>query len=337
MNTPQLLQLADVEPGQTADCFVLLSAREQATTRDGKPYYRVAFRDGRRSATAMIWSDTPWFADCDQAWQIGKFYKVRCQYLQTSYGPQLELEKIREVTADDEAEGFDPFLFYRSSRFDIEEMYAELRELIQSQVDDLPLQRLVLEILADNENAFKQSPAAVRYHHAFAGGLLEHTLSVVKTGVFLADKYLAYYANMQPPLSKSLVVAGAVLHDVGKLRELAFAPHGSDYTAQGRLIGHITLGRDMIREKAAEIADLDPEMLLRLEHIIIAHQNLPEWGSPVAPHTPEALLVYFADDIDAKFHMMASVLESPANDDDEFSSRDNPLRRSLFRGMKPPA
>ena len=96
---------------------------------------------------------------------------------------------------------------------------------------------------------------------------------------------------MRPPLDKSLVVAGAVLHDIGKLIELDAQPQGAAYSARGKLIGHILLGRDMVRDKASEIDGLDSEQLLRLEHIIISHQNLPEWGSPIAPHTPEALLV----------------------------------------------
>jgi len=123
---------------------------------------------------------------------------------------------------------------------------------------------------------------------------------------------------------------GALLHDIGKLIELEYRPHGSRYTPAGRLIGHILLGRDLVREHAARIEDLNPETLLRLEHMIVSHQNLPEWGSPIAPHTPEALLVHYADDIDAKFYMMASTLENipPGNED--------ALRRSIFLGLKSP-
>jgi 3'-5' exoribonuclease len=128
-------------------------------------------------------------------------------------------------------------------------------------------------------------------------------------------------------------VAGAILHDIGKLVELRAEPHGAEYTPHGRLIGHILLGRDMVREQAASIHGLDKEVLLRLEHIIVSHQNLPEWGSPVAPSTPEALLVYFADDVDAKFNMMARILEEEPPDDSEFSAPGNALRRRVFRGL----
>ncbi|MBX3438048.1 MAG: HD domain-containing protein [Planctomycetaceae bacterium] len=332
-NGSTIVRLCDLEPGQLGDCFALLSARERSTTRDGKPYFRCTFRDARRSATAMIWSDTPFFADCEQSWQAGRFYKLRCRYTENSYGPQIDLDRIREVTDGDGAEGFDPGEFLQSSRFDLEEMYAELTCLVESEIENGPLRQLVAEILVQHADAIKTIPAAMRNHHAYRGGFLEHVVSVTRLAVHLADKYRAYYADMQPPLDKSLVVAGAVLHDIGKLAELDPQPQGASYTAQGRLIGHILLGRDLVRDTAATIDGLDPETLLRLEHIIVAHQNLPEWGSPIAPHTPEALLVHYADDIDAKFHMMAAVLESEPSDHEEFTSRDNPLRRHIFRGL----
>ncbi|MGH7127638.1 MAG: HD domain-containing protein, partial [Planctomycetaceae bacterium] len=208
--------------------------------------------------------------------------------------------------------------------------------LAQEHVTDGPLRRLVVELLEEHREQLCRIPAAARNHHAFSGGYLEHVLSVTKTAVYLAEKYAAHYPRMNPPLSKPLVVAGAILHDIGKLLELDARPQGTDYTPRGRLIGHILLGRDLVRDKAAEIPDFDPEWLLRLEHIIVSHQNLPEWGSPIPPHTPEALLVHNADDIDAKFHMMAFALDEETADDDEpeFTSRSNALKRSIFRGLR---
>ena len=326
-------RLADMQPGDVGDCFVVLASKERGTTRDGKPYFRAIFRDAGRSATAMIWSDGGLFADCEQAWQPGVFYKLRCTYSENQYGSQIDIDRIRETTDDDRAEGFDPGEFFERSRFDSEEMFRNLSGIAESEIDDEPLRQLVLELLDQHAEAIKSFPAASRNHHAFQAGFLEHVLSVTRTALYLADKYRDYYTGMQPPLSKSLVVAGAILHDIGKLIELDGRPEGANYTAPGRLIGHILLGRDIVREKAAAIEGFDPETLLRLEHIIVSHQNLPEWGSPIAPHTPEALLVYFADDIDAKFHMMARALEAEPIGDDAFTPRDNPLRRSIFRGL----
>jgi 3'-5' exoribonuclease len=331
---PRVLRLSNLPPGQQADCFVLLVALDRGSTRDGKPYFRATFRDNRRSATAMIWHDGAFYADCEQAWKPGRFYKVRGKYVENQYGPQLELDKIREVTPSDERDGFDEGDFVDCSRFDPEQMHAELTGLVEAHVEDAALQRLVLELLAEHAEAIKTFPAARKNHHAYRSGYLEHVLSVTKTAVFLADKYRAYYDQMQPPLNKSLVVAGAALHDIGKVLELDAQPQGAVYTAQGQLIGHILLGRDLVREKAAQLGDLDAETLLRLEHIIVSHQNLPEWGSPIAPHTPEALLVHYADEIDAKFHMLATALETEPAGDEEFTPRDNALRRPVFRSLR---
>lgn len=330
---PSIVSLSDLVAGEQGDCFVLLSAKERAQTRDGKPYYRVGFRDAKRTATAMIWSDTGWFPDCEGKWAVGEFYKVRCSYIESQYGPQIEIDRIRLVEPNDRQQGFNPDEFYDHTRFDKDEMFAELLQICEEQISDVPLRQLVTGLLQTHDELIKRMSAASRNHHSYIGGYLEHVLSVTRTAVYLADKYCDYYPELQPPLSKSLVVAGAVLHDIGKTVELDHQPSGADYTAAGRLIGHILLGRDMIREQARDIADLNPETLLRLEHIIVSHHNLPEWGSPIAPHTPEALLVSMADDIDAKFNMMARPLALPPQPGEQFTSRDNPLRRQLFRGL----
>ena len=161
---------------------------------------------------------------------------------------------------------------------------------------------------------------------------MEHTLSVTRSCVYLADKYAEYYPDMQPPLDRGLAVAGAILHDVGKVRELAQRPEGTSYTAEGALIGHLLMGRDMVREAAAE-ADLDADTLLRLEHLIIAHQRLPEWGSPKPPMTPETLIVHYADDLDAKYHMIYAILRDDRNPG-PLTSKKNVLYQQVFRGLE---
>jgi len=144
--------------------------------------------------------------------------------------------------------------------------------------------------------------------------------------------YDEYYPDMQPPLNRGLVVAGAILHDIGKLREIEWQPEGPAYTAAGRLVGHILQGRDIVREAAAA-HPLDEELLLRLEHIIIAHQRLPEWGSPKPPMTPEALLVHYADDIDAKYNMMYVTLRDDTTPG-PLTSKKNQLFQQVYRGAE---
>lgn len=335
-STGVLRKLSEFESGEVGDCFALLCKKEQAETRDGKPYYRCQFRDVNRTVTSMIWSDSTWFEQCNSFWKTGEYFKLRCRYSENQYGPQIEIERVRTITPEDADEGFDPADFLPRSRFDSEAMFNELCQIVTDKIEQEPLQQLVMKILTENAKQIQEYPAASRNHHAYRGGFLEHVLSVTKTALYLAEKYRDYYPTISPPLSLDLVVAGAVLHDIGKLRELSAQPHGADYTAAGQLIGHILMGRDIVREYAVQFEQLDPETLLRLEHMIVSHQNLPEWGSPIAPHTPEALLVHYADDIDAKFQMMAMALMEPAAQDQQFTSRQNPLRRAIFRGEAEP-
>jgi 3'-5' exoribonuclease len=155
-------------------------------------------------------------------------------------------------------------------------------------------------------------------------------LSMTRTCRYLADKYAEKYPDMQPPLDTGMVVAGAILHDIGKLQELDQQSADTIYTASGSLLGHLLLGRDMVRE-AAPAAGVDAETLLRLEHLIIAHQRLPEWGSPKPPMTPEALIIHYADDLDAKFDMMYSILRDDKTGG-PLTSEKNLLRHKVYRG-----
>ena len=330
--TALIVRLCEMSDGDEGDMFVLMTAKEELSTREGKPYFKVAFRDSGRDVSFPIWQDSPHADACRRDWTPGQFYKVRAQFRETSFGPQLELRKIREVVQADAADGFNPLMCLAQSRFAPEEMFTELLAIVDREIADLPLRELVRDILLANREPFCRFPAARRNHHAFAAGLLEHTLSVTRSCVFLADKYIEYYPEMNPPLDKGLGVAGAVLHDVGKLREYDVSPQGAEYSAAGHLIGHILQGRDIVREAAAG-RNLDPETLLRLEHIIVSHQRLPEWGSPKPPMTPEALIVHHADDLDAKLNMFATALATDGNAGPVTSNK-NPLRQNVFRGLE---
>ncbi len=325
-----LLALSEMIPGQEADLFALLSAKQELLTRDGKKYHRVSFRDARREIAFPIWGDSVWGDACDREWTPGLFYKLRALYRETNYGPQLEILKIREVIEADRADGFDAAMCLPRSRHDPAKMFAELVSLAEEWIEDVPLKRLVVTLLESHRDELLVLPAATRNHHAFAGGFLEHVLSVARNAAFLADKYDADYPDLRPRLDRSLVIAGAILHDIGKLRELEVRAEGATYSPAGNLIGHTLQGRDMVREAAAA-AGLTGECLLRLEHIIVSHQRLPEWGSPKPPMTPEALLVHFADDVDAKFNMMYAALRDDPGEG-AFTSKKNPLMHQVYRG-----
>lgn len=326
----QIVALGELEDAQEADFFALLVSKEELKTKDGKPYFRVGFRDATREVNFPVWNDSALAEVCRNEWTPGTCYKLRATYRETNFGPQLDIRRIREATASDAAEGYDPAMFLPRSQFDSLEAFNELLSIASERIDDAPLQSLVVDLLNEHRERLLSWPAATRNHHAFVGGFLEHVLNVTRTCVWLADTYAERYADMRPPLSKSLVIAGGILHDIGKLRELQQNPTGSEYTPEGRLLGHILQGRDVIRE-AAVGREIDPEILLRLEHIIVSHQRLPEWGSPKPPMTPEALLVHYADDIDAKYQMMYAALNAETGDAPMTSSR-NPLHLPIYRG-----
>lgn len=329
-----IIPLSQLLDGQEADTFALLAAKSEGTTRDGKPFWRVTFRDSSRQVSFPIWQDSIHFDACREQWQVGSCYKLRAAYAETKYGPQLDIRKIRPVSPEDRTNGFDESKLVPRSKYDSERMFADLLEVARSEIKDAALSALTAELLTTHRQVLLQLAAARRNHHAFAGGLLEHVLSVVRNAIFLADKYGRDYPELQPPLSRDLIVAGAILHDIGKVQEMAMTASGAEYTAAGELIGHVLLGRDLVRDAAARHA-VDPEMLLRLEHIIVSHQRLPEWGAPKPPMTPEALLVHFADDIDAKFQTALAALAEPG--DDEFTAGRNPLGYKIFRGLRRPS
>jgi 3'-5' exoribonuclease len=270
-----------MSPGQSGDFFVLLAERTRGARRDGKPYFNCRFRDASRSVTAMIWADGPWFAVCEQSWQEGQFYKVRGEYGEhPTYGGQISIENIRLATDADRGDGFDPLQYVERSRFDPEAMFAELLALVETEIADESLRKLVRMILEQNAARIMQAPATQRNFHPFAGGLLEHTLSVVHTCILLTDHYVVHYPDLKPPLNRDLVIAGAVLHDIGRTREFSDELMHVQPTVPGRLLGHLLLGRDMLRDAARELGDANPELVQLLEHIILSHLALPEWGSP---------------------------------------------------------
>jgi 3'-5' exoribonuclease len=328
---PPLVRLCDLTQGQFADFFALLKERTRSETRDGKPFFACKFRDARRAASFMVWEDGGWFDECEHNWREGQFYKIRGYYGEHErYGPQIDIKIIREIVDADRADGFDPMDFVDSSRFDPEEMFPELKDLAQTQIADEPLRRLVLTLLDRYEQPLKRLPGTTRHFYPFAAGLLEHILSVTRNCLQLADNYLAHYSDSKPAFNRDLVVAGAILHDIGRVLEFGDGLESPEITVPGRLVGHLFLGRDLIRDTARELGDLNPELVQLLEHIVISHLNLPEWGSPRLPLVPESLIIHHADDLDAKLEMYLRCLTRD-NEEGSFTARDPVLNRRLYK------
>jgi 3'-5' exoribonuclease len=328
---PPLVRLSELASGQAGDFFVLLTEKKPGATRDGKPFIQCRFRDLNRTVAAMIWSDTPWYASCRSDWAEGGFFKVRGQYQEhPTYGPQIDIQNIRPTTEDDLGQGFDPLDFVERSRFDVEAMYRELWALAETHIEDVPLRRLVLTLLERNSGQLKRLPATTKHFFPFAGGLLEHILSVTHTCIHLADKYAGHYDELEPPLNRDLVIAGAMLHDIGRCVELTDGLQ-PERTVAGHLIGHTILGRDLVRDAAQQLGDVDPETVQLLEHLILSHLNHPEWGSPRLPMRPEVLIVHHADDLDAKVEMYARCLRRD-KEPGAMTARDPVLGRMLYKG-----
>jgi 3'-5' exoribonuclease len=173
-----------------------------------------------------------------------------------------------------------------------EQMFEEIRGLA-AQARNAHVRALLLSFLDDPElrSGFLRAPAAKSIHHAFAGGLCEHTLSVLQLGWRVCDHY--------PQLDRDLVTAGCILHDIGKAREISPEP-GFEYTDEGKLVGHLVLTCQLVREKAARIADFPRELEWRVTHLVVAHHGRHEYGSPREPATLEAMVVHALDELDTR-------------------------------------
>jgi 3'-5' exoribonuclease len=329
---PPLSRLSELAPGQRGDFFALLSDRTRGVTQQGKPYYHCRFRDARRTVSVMVWSDDKWFTACEDDWQVGQFYKLRAVYQEHErYGPQVEIHNIRAISDADREEGFDESQFVESSRHDLAHLLNELRTLTTKHVADEPLRNLVLALLERHAPALMRLPATRDRAYPYRGGLLEHTLSVAQIAVELAERYARAYPDLRPPLNRDLVAAGAVLHDIGRVLEMGEEQPTPALTVEGRLAGPLLLGRDMVRDAARERADVKPELVSLLEHILITSLYPPDSAGPRWPMIPEGLIVQYADDLDLKMAMYVRCLQRDSSPG-PFTERDPALGRQLLKG-----
>ena len=328
-----VIRLSDLQDGQDAVVFAALVKKVRGTTTRDQPYYRCYFRDKRATLEAPIWADNRFFNQATQ-WVDGLGYRLQVRgELKAKYGMQLQIFDIRPAVAEDEAEGYDYFDLVDSSKYPFGSCFAKILDFAEAYIPDPALKRLVREILEENAELFQKMPAAQAMHHGFVGGLVEHVWSVTRVSIGLANHYASYYDELNPPLNKGVIVAAAILHDIGKLRELEYSAFEAKYTKVGNLIGHILMGRDLVREVARRIGDFPEETLLLLEHAILAHHGKAEYGAPKAPATLEALIVHYADEIDAKINAVARSLRASTSEDgftDKIYAVDN---RRFYRGI----
>jgi len=327
-----VVRLSDLAHGQEAECFGALSKKEPGTDKNGNPFVRCYFRDKRVVRVAPLWFANP-IREVSEGWPVGEAYRLKVRGDQTArYGFQLEIIAGRPVIEDDKADGYDFFDLVESTDYSPDLLFETIHGYIDRYIQEECLATLVRRILDENEVSFKRMPAAQAFHHSFTGGLLEHVWSMTRVSGFLAEHYGKYYSKLDPPLNRGVIVAAAILHDIGKLRELVYHPVEVKYSTVGSLVGHVLLGRDLVREVARTIAGFPDETLLLLEHAILAHHGKEEFGAPKAPQTIEALIVHYADDIDSKINAAARE-RLRSTTDEQFTDKVFALGRRIYKGI----
>jgi 3'-5' exoribonuclease len=280
------------DEGRSFDGFFLVLAKQQRLTKTNKPYLNLMLGDKTGQLEARVWEpNDPRIA---RDFEKGSIVKVRGSASRFDERVQMKVDQLR-LAQEGEAEKMD---LLPATQYDVKALWQHLEAAINS-FTNADLQRLLRTILADPAvaTAFREAPAARQLHHAWLGGLLEHVVSLLT----LADKVAAHY----PLLDRDLLLTGVILHDIGKTRELSWAV-GFDYTIEGTLLGHIQFGTEMV-DKAVEKLPGFPERLRTLViHMILAHHGELEFGSPKLPMIPEALVLNFVDDLDAKMQAMQS-------------------------------
>lgn len=289
--------IATWQGGDNVQGFALLRKKEVRQDKNGRDYLDLELADASGSISAKAWSDS---AALGQSFAAGQF--VAFSGAVQSYRDQLQLrvDNCRQARDADREHGFDEALLIPSTRYDLDELWQRLATAL-GRVERPVLRRLADETLAVHGAALRVHPAAKVIHHAYRGGLLEHVVSMAELAVVVGTHYRE--------LDMDLVLVGVLFHDLGKLAELEPMPL-ADYTLTGRLVGHVVLGRDLLRERAAAIPDFPADLLLQLEHLVLSHQGRKEFSSPVEPMTAEALALHFIDDLDSK---LAQLRDARAN------------------------
>lgn len=290
--------IKDYSDGDRVFDIYLCKHKTSAVTKNGKPYDTVILQDKTGTIDAKVWDpNNAGIAEFDSLDYIEVYGEI------TSFQGALQVN-VKRIRKCQEGE-YNPADYLPVSKFDIEEMYAELLEFI-GQVENPYLKQLLQEFFVKDVKfikAFKQSSAAKTVHHGFIGGLLQHTLSVTRL--------CNYYCSSYPLLNRDLLIAAAICHDIGKTKEISLFPE-NDYTDDGQFLGHIVIGVEMIGEKIRQIPGFPTMLANELKHCILAHHGEYEFGSPKKPAIMEAVALNFADNTDAKLQTFTEILENTA-------------------------
>ena len=299
--------------------FFLCTYKELRAGRSGSEFLFLSLQDSSGQIVAKLMADVDRYKD---EFDAGEFVRVEGRGSNYNGRVELILSTIRRVNPDqDRREGFREEDAILSAPRPIDEMWAELQGHLQG-VRNSHLRVLLNRIVTDHEAQLRVWPAAQVIHHAYRGGFLEHITKMAEIGRFVSTAYGADW---------DLVLAGIVLHDIGKLQELAYEGGAGSYTRDGNLVGHIALGIVMVREAANGISGFPDDLRAHVEHLIASHHGMREHGSPVEPKTVEAFIVASIDELDAKLNQVRkAIAEDPG--EAEFTAWNKRLGRVLFKG-----
>ncbi|MDF2472824.1 MAG: metal dependent phosphohydrolase [Anaerocolumna sp.] len=286
--------IGELREGEMVSETFLCKSKQSQKTKAGKTYYSLMLQDKTGSLDSKVW-DT---AGIDH-FESMDYIHVDGQVVSFQGALQLNIKRVRRSQEGE----YDPADFMPITSKNIEEMFRELIGFIQK-IQEPHLKKLAESFFVEDKDfigRFKKHSAAKNVHHGFVGGLLEHTLSVIKL--------CEYYSLAYPVINRDLLITAALFHDVGKMQELSAFPE-NDYTDEGQLLGHIFIGAEMIGNKMKMIPNFPKQLGIELRHCILSHHGELEYGSPKKPAIMEALALNFADNTDAKIQTMTELLNS---------------------------
>ncbi len=295
-----IADLAGYEEGKGFDSFFLVLLKQQRSTKNNKPYLNLILGDKTGQLEGRVWD--PGDPRIARDFERGDIVKARGSVSRFDDRLQMKVDQLRKATAQ-EADRTD---LLPTTSHDVGELWQRLRDCVESFTE--PNLKLLLNTVLDDPAiaaAYREAPAAKQLHHAWLGGLLEHVVSLVT----LADRVVPHY----PMLHRDLLLTGVILHDIGKLRELSWQV-GFEYTVEGMLLGHIEMGMELVEKTIDSLPGFPPRLKTLVLHMILSHHGKLEFGSPKLPMIPEALVLNFIDDLDAKMQAMASEFEKSARE-----------------------
>jgi 3'-5' exoribonuclease len=313
----RLPTISELSANVTGWGFYLCLRKESRTGRTGSEFMELSLQDASGEIRAKVFQDVD---TLKLEFDAGEFVKIQGRSNTYQGRTELILDKIRRVMAEkDTTDGFREEDCIRSAPRPAADMWTELIGRIDS-VSDVNLRALLRAIVDQNAAKLRIWPAARTVHHAYRGGLLEHILKIMEVSSILANQYGA---------RRDLLIAGALLHDIGKLRELSYNL-ATEYTVEGNLVGHIVIGVGMLRDAAANFPEVSQETILEIEHLILSHHGELELGSPVKPMTVEAFLLATVDNLDATLNQIRRAV---AEDDSDgpFTAWNKRLERAILK------